>query len=167
MKERLLQLLDIEQLNPSKFADLIGVQRSSVSHVLSGRNNPSFDFLQKTLKAFPGLNAQWLIMGEGGMFEKMVENLTTQPRDPLPGQMGSLFSHEEERVAGSGAHKSIGNRESEEFSPVPDQPETVRRKAREDSADQAEATQAKKDRKLVRVLLFFDDQTFRSYTSQE
>ena len=54
-----------------KFADLIGVQRSSVSHVLSGRNNPSYDFLQKTLKAFPGLKADWIMLGTGPMYEQM------------------------------------------------------------------------------------------------
>ena len=71
MKERLIQLLDLEQLSPSKFADIIGVQRSSISHIISGRNKPSFDFLQKTLRAFPGLNASWLLMGEGTMYEQM------------------------------------------------------------------------------------------------
>jgi len=69
MEDRLLKLLDAEQLSSSKFADVISVQRSSVSHILSGRNKPSFDFLQKTLKAFPHLNADWLILGEGKMYE--------------------------------------------------------------------------------------------------
>jgi len=69
LEERLLKLLDTEQLSSSKFADVIGVQRSSVSHILSGRNKPSFDFLQKTLKAFPYLNADWLILGEGKMYD--------------------------------------------------------------------------------------------------
>ncbi len=76
MKERLIQLLDLEQLSPSKFADIIGVQRSSISHVISGRNKPSYDFLQKTLKAFPGLNASWLIMGEGTKYEQMGRNVS-------------------------------------------------------------------------------------------
>ena len=49
MKERLVQLLDLEQITPSKFADIIGVQRSSVSHVISGRNKPSLDFILKML----------------------------------------------------------------------------------------------------------------------
>ena len=71
MEDRLLKLLDTEQLSSSKFADVIGVQRSSVSHILSGRNKPSFDFLQKTLKAFPLLNADWLILAEGDMYEDM------------------------------------------------------------------------------------------------
>lgn len=69
MEDRLLKLLDTEQLSSSKFADVIGVQRSSVSHILTGRNKPSFDFLQKTLKAFPMLNSDWLILGEGEMYE--------------------------------------------------------------------------------------------------
>jgi len=49
MIERLKTLLDSEKLSYSGFADLIGVQRSSISHILSGRNKPSFDFLQKTM----------------------------------------------------------------------------------------------------------------------
>jgi len=68
MKERLTTLMELEKLTPSRFADLIGVQRSSVSHLLAGRNKPSFDFLEKTLKAFPGLRAEWLMLGSGEMF---------------------------------------------------------------------------------------------------
>lgn len=69
MEDRLLKLLDTEQLSSSRFADVIGVQRSSVSHIISGRNKPSFDFLQKTLKAFPMLNADWLLLGKGSMYQ--------------------------------------------------------------------------------------------------
>jgi len=68
MEDRLLKLLDSEQLSSSRFADVIGVQRSSVSHIISGRNKPSFDFIQKTLNAFPMLNADWLLLGKGGMY---------------------------------------------------------------------------------------------------
>lgn len=76
MEDRLLKLLDTEQLSSAKFADLIGVQRSSVSHILSGRNKPSFDFLQKTLKAFPMINADWLILGEGNMYEGEINTVS-------------------------------------------------------------------------------------------
>lgn len=76
MKDRFVQLLEREQISPSRFADLIGVQRSSVSHIISGRNNPSYDFLQKTLNAFPGLRAEWLLMGRGPMFERQDTGFT-------------------------------------------------------------------------------------------
>lgn len=52
-------------LTVSAFADQIGVQRSSVSHVLSGRNKPSLDFVMKLVKTFPEVNLYWLLNGKG------------------------------------------------------------------------------------------------------
>lgn len=72
MKERIIQFLTENNLTSTKFADIISVQRSSISHILSGRNKPSFDFIEKMLIAYPDLNAQWLITGKGNM-------LTNQP----------------------------------------------------------------------------------------
>jgi transcriptional regulator with XRE-family HTH domain len=63
IQERLLLVLKMHNLTPSGFADKIGVQRSNVSHVLSGRNKPSLDFLEKILVHFPRVNAHWLITG--------------------------------------------------------------------------------------------------------
>lgn len=68
MKERIIQFLSENNLTSTKFADVIGVQRSSISHILSGRNKPSFDFIEKMLMAYPELDAQWLITGKGNMF---------------------------------------------------------------------------------------------------
>jgi len=65
MQERLQEILEKEHLTPARFAELIGVQRSSVSHILSGRNNPSLDFLQKILLHLEHINPDWLISGRG------------------------------------------------------------------------------------------------------
>ncbi len=67
MKQRLQTLLTTEKIASSKFADLLGVNRSSISHLLSGRNNPSLDFLQKVLIKFPHINPDWLLLGQGPM----------------------------------------------------------------------------------------------------
>lgn len=56
-------IMDSHKLNAGSFADRIGVQRSNVSHVLSGRNKPSFDFMEKLLLAFPRVSAEWLFTG--------------------------------------------------------------------------------------------------------
>ncbi len=69
MKNRIQKFLEVENINPSKFADEIGVQRSSISHILSGRNNPSLELIQKILARFDYLNAEWLITGKGEMFK--------------------------------------------------------------------------------------------------
>ncbi|HRZ76329.1 MAG TPA: helix-turn-helix transcriptional regulator, partial [Bacteroidales bacterium] len=69
MEKRLHQLLKALNLSASQFADQIGVQRSSISHVLSGRNKPSMDFTEKILRHFPQVNLDWLIMGSGSMMK--------------------------------------------------------------------------------------------------
>ena len=68
MKDRILKFIDSEKLTAAEFADKIGVQRSNVSHVLNGRNNPGFGFIQKVLESFPSINSRWLITGEGDMY---------------------------------------------------------------------------------------------------
>jgi len=54
-------------LTATRFADEIGVQRSGISHILSGRNQPSYDFIVKTMHKFPGINIEWLLTGKGIM----------------------------------------------------------------------------------------------------
>jgi len=70
MRTRLQQFLQAENMSPSRFADQIGIQRSGVSHILSGRNKPGFDFIEKMLLAYPSLNAEWLITGKGKMYKE-------------------------------------------------------------------------------------------------
>lgn len=75
IKDRIFKLLNEENLSSSKFADIIDVQRSSISHIISGRNKPSLDFIQKVLRNFPTINPDWLIIGKGEMY------LTTQQKE--------------------------------------------------------------------------------------
>ena len=67
MYERLKNWMKSEGLKPSALADTIGVNRATISHILSGRNKPSIDFLEKVLSAYPNINANWLISGIGYM----------------------------------------------------------------------------------------------------
>ena len=63
--KRLEIILDYYTLNASSFADKIGVQRSSMSHLLSGRNKPSLDFVLKILDVFPDVDLYWILNGKG------------------------------------------------------------------------------------------------------
>ena len=69
MNNRLKNWMESESLKSSALADNIGVNRATISHILSGRNKPSIDFLQKLLQSYPDLNANWLITGIGYMQE--------------------------------------------------------------------------------------------------
>src|SRR6266568_123792 len=82
MKDRIIKFLTNENITATRFADEIGVQRSSISHILSGRNNPSFEFIHKILSRYKYLNAEWLIMGNGNMIKK--NDPVTQNSSVLP-----------------------------------------------------------------------------------
>ena len=62
---RLKKILEYHQLTASLFADKIGVQRSSISHILSGRNKPSLDFVLKVTAEFKDVDIKWLLNGIG------------------------------------------------------------------------------------------------------
>lgn len=62
--ERIKELMDTHELSAAAFSDRIGVQRSSISHILSERNKPSLDFVLKILNAFPTVSSDWLLMGQ-------------------------------------------------------------------------------------------------------
>ena len=63
--ERLQKVIDFNEESASSFAEKIGVQRSSISHILSGRNKPSLDFIMKVLHSYPEVELYWLLNGKG------------------------------------------------------------------------------------------------------
>jgi len=161
MEDRLLKLLDTEQLSSSKFADVIGVQRSSISHILSGRNKPSFDFLQKILRAFPMLNADWLILGEGPMYEGESEPVR-----------GNLFDQPAIRNSSQEVEPA---RTEPETSPVSDPDydseieaavavrDAVRAVNGDDAPPSVKDDAASAGKSISRIILLYDDRTFHAY----
>ncbi len=73
MNTRLKQFLAAENITQAQFADTINVVRASVSHILSGRNNPSFDFIKSMMASYPNLNMEWLMFGKGKMYKNSHE----------------------------------------------------------------------------------------------
>ncbi len=89
MKERILKIMEKERVNPAKLADKIGVQRSSISHILSGRNKPSLDFVMKVLENYDNLNTDWLLFGIGRMYKEK-KNESKQPENITQGKNAQL-----------------------------------------------------------------------------
>ncbi|HOQ58618.1 MAG TPA: helix-turn-helix transcriptional regulator [Bacteroidales bacterium] len=78
MKDRIKEILDSQGLNATQFAQKVNINVSALSHILSGRNNPSYDALQKIIVNFPGINVEWLMTGQGEMYK---ENLPIQQEE--------------------------------------------------------------------------------------
>ncbi|MGB5378015.1 helix-turn-helix domain-containing protein [Muriicola sp.] len=82
---RLEKILSFYNLSASSFADKIGVQRSSISHLLTGRNKPSLEFVMKVVKSYPEVNLYWLLNGKG-TFPSKRDTTTPLPLPTMPGK---------------------------------------------------------------------------------
>jgi transcriptional regulator with XRE-family HTH domain len=143
MKERILAFLQSENKSYAQFAEEIGVQPSGISHILSGRNNPSLDFVIKMLHKYPSLSAEWLLFGSGAMY-KYVSQPTLFDL-PLPGAVSEEINRE-------------GIEIPQEMSSLPESPETASEydNRKKDMAGSGEKI-------LTKVLLFYSDKTCIEY----
>lgn len=144
MKTRLQQFLQAENLSPSQFADRIGIQRSGVSHVLAGRNKPGFDFMESMLLSYPSLNAEWLMTGKGKMYKDMKQ-------EDLQEIQRSMEKQEQPPVPGTVQQEGLfANIEPLSHSPA-----------------KPYHTPSEEEHKLIKVLLFYSDNTFSEFFPNE
>ncbi|MDQ0475542.1 helix-turn-helix domain-containing protein [Chryseobacterium sp. MDT2-18] len=94
LKERISKVIAYSEFSLSEFADEIEVQRSSISHITSGRNKPSLDFLMKIKNRFPELEWEWLIEGAGEMVKKpdTASEIKSTAEKQKPTSLPDLFS---------------------------------------------------------------------------
>lgn len=73
MNIRLQQFLAAENISQAQLADSLNVARAGISHILAGRNKPSYDFMTSLLSKYPKLNIEWLMFGKGKMYKDEAE----------------------------------------------------------------------------------------------
>lgn len=94
MIERINLLLKAKNITARQFAEEIGIQPSGMSHIMSGRNNPSLDFVMKVVRRWPEVNINWLMLGKGEMYASVPLNAQGQEhRDEEP----VMGRHEQEQ----------------------------------------------------------------------
>lgn len=142
MNTRLKQFLAAENITQAQFADSINVVRASVSHVLSGRNNPSFDFIKAMMQQYPNLNIDWLMFGKGKMYKD-----STVVHEPAEDLLFSDLDLEDEPKAPSPAP-------IEEMQPIIESSTALNTLAH---ATQVVGSQ----RKVSKILILFDDGTYQ------
>lgn len=81
LKNRLLEIITKNNLNASSFADILNIQRSNLSHILSGRNKPSLDFIEKFISKFPDEDLIWLITGNKSLQNQ--QKLSNQNKESI------------------------------------------------------------------------------------
>ena len=138
-RERIMQVMAQKGFTASQFAEAIGIQRAAMSHITSGRNNPSLDVMKKILERFPDISPDWLLMEKGPM-KRGSQPVATPPESTPPPPAPSLFVGLPPAATPSES--------SADFTPeLPEQPKTIARG-------------------VERILLFYSDGTFESFVPE-
>lgn len=154
MNNRLQKFLDAENITQSQFADAVGVARASVSHILSGRNKPGFDFIESVSIHYPTLNIEWLINGKGRMYKNAP---APAPQENVGNDLfrKSLFSEEIEDD-----DESFEPQKSAELPREPVAEPASRPAVPKKAAVKAESA-PRGERTVSKIIVFFSDGTFQ------
>lgn len=158
MNYRLQQFLAAENITQAQFADMIGVARASVSHIIAGRNKPGFDFIQNTARHFPDLNLDWLINGKGRMYKE-----GRQKAEPaMQTAEGQLFSAPEPAIADSPAPDmaQAATLQSPAL-PIKEAKETPSSTVKAIEPSEPKVSLQPKSRNIARIVVFYDDGTYQ------
>lgn len=142
MNERIKKLLEILQMSPSEIATKLAVQRSTFSHLLSGRNKPSYDFITSFLTEFPHVNPDYLLLGK------------------LPILRGDTVTTQSTATTYTSVNKNELLFDTEkEADPEIDVPNTVVEHTTDPTTAQTEPT----EQKIESIVHFYSDGTFKVY----
>jgi len=163
--------MSVKNITPAQLANSIGVQRSGISHILSGRNKPSLDFVLKIFDSFPDLNETWLLQGKGEMLK------TAKVKEPDP----EIYLKSIPSIPGLNLEKGI--EEAEHFeNNVINPPED---KSKEEGIEEVKHEKAGKykpkgmeireeelasdriyKRKIIKWIAIYDDDSFKEFHGQ-
>ncbi|MGX7666436.1 helix-turn-helix domain-containing protein [Flavobacterium pedocola] len=150
--KRLENIFEYYGLSASSFADKIGVQRSSMSHLLSGRNKPSLDFIMKIVEVFPEVDLYWILNGSGN-FPKgnASENI------PEKAQPTTLFSEpiapSEKTEIASEVFETKNEAQKNRVNEIPE----------EIFSNTRNFENIKNDSEIDRIVVFYKNGTFKNY----
>jgi plasmid maintenance system antidote protein VapI len=188
MIDRVKLLMSVQNLLPAQLATTIGVQRSGISHILSGRNKPSLDFVLKVLESFPKLSEKWLLKGEGEMFvgdqspKDLFQTEQKKPEDNSTKNSGfdekQMLRDEEAAVyerkivhpssddsknivemGGLQDEKVAGSREQDHFA----KDDEVKMQDRNILPKAMNAISKDTQKKITQLIIFYDDDSFKVY----
>ena len=148
MKDRIVKIMEGENLSPAKFADKLQINRAVISHILNGRNNPSLDVVSKILSEMDNINPEWLINGTGSMYKSGMELAPPLRKE------NDLFSQNE-------------------IKPEQEPDKTKYRKDLEVESSEKEKQRVeykiiepvqKPDKKITQIIIYYDDNTFEIFS---
>ena len=153
MNTRLNQFLTAENLTQAEFAKRLGIARAGVSHILSGRNSPSYSFILSLTQHFPALNIEWLLTGKGKMYRDQSADHSQKRGEDDPGMLFPLEYDAETETDASDTPSETAEQQ---------QPQ-IRQKSPEPAPRVPDSANTYK--KIQKIVVFFSDNTFEEYSN--
>jgi transcriptional regulator with XRE-family HTH domain len=159
-KERIEKIMLKEEMNSAVFAAEIGIQGSTLSHILNGRNNPSLDVLKKILNRFRTVSSDWLILGVGSMYRTEKQSQTPTLFDSIDESISKSITlglnADEKNISPSAFIQQKAMSTSEITAQTPPEPAAL-----------AYIPQIDANSKSVRkIIVYYTDNTFQEFESK-
>lgn len=156
MRERLEELMQLLNLNPTQFANAIGVQRATLQHILSGRNEPSLKIIMAIHTSFPDVELEWLLNGKGTAIPGLAQKENSGPEYPLlPGMESAFFPADVRKTP------EFSNLKGEESAPK-------QRKSRNNKDVRSDIfpIENSTNKAIKEVVVFFADGTYQKFSPE-
>ena len=158
--DRIKKIMQTEELNSAQFAAEIGIQGSTLSHILNGRNNPSLDVHKKILNRFRTVSSDWLILGIGSMY-----------RSEKQSQAPTLFDSVDESTSKSAISEQISTEKKDSsFSSIqqktPQTQENLIQVPQEIIQSTFQAPIEIASKSVLKIIVYYTDNTFQEFESK-
>jgi DNA-binding XRE family transcriptional regulator len=171
LNERISKVIEYSNLSPSEFADEIDVQRSSISHITSGRNKPSLEFIIKIKSRFPEILWDWLVNGDGEMLKSDTLEINKEEDDDekiKPTSLPDLFTLIGDDDFGAEESQESFQKPEQRESNIPHQrpvPGKITDSQRLERSNEEIISQAigNQTNKIKRIVLFYENGKFESF----
>lgn len=154
MRERLIELMNLLKCTPTQFANSIGVQRATLQHILTGRNEPSLKIVMAVHNSFPQIDLEWLLNGVGNPFgDSQIPQSSANDYPLFPGMENVIIP--------------ASSQDFDEFQNVKEEPKQVQTRKRLNNKDvkRESDTQMESTVKRVKeVVVFFEDGTYQKFS---
>lgn len=153
MNDRILELLEVLMITPAEFAEQLGIERSTLSHIKTGRSKPSLDLVIKVLAKYPQISPDWLILGK----QPVLRTTNTDTKEKTLFDLDTLKSENEYANSNNSSIKSSENAINETNL------SSIHEKSIKQTINQTEKLQEKnvsQTKRIKRIIILYSDDTF-------
>ena len=159
VKEKIEKIMEKEQMNSLQFASEIGIQGSTLSHILNDRNKPSLDVLKKILNRFRTISSDWLILDVGSMYRQEKQSQAPTLFDSIDENDSKSSSFEPKTIEKNQVPLNINQQKPAFIPQIPNQNSEISRQAFKMPSNSS-------DKSVRKIIVYYNDNTFQEFETK-